>query len=70
MSEQLQYQRKLNDWKKEQKEKGGGDKPKEEKPADAAGDGDDGFKELTHAELSKLPLAEQLQYQRKFNEYK
>ena len=57
MAEQLQYQRKLNEWKASKKAEGGGDtggKPK------AGGGEDGGFKELTPAELGKLSLAEQL----------
>lgn len=66
MAEQLQYQRKLNEWKASKKAEGGdaGGGAK----ANATEEG--GFKELTPAELGRLPLAEQLQYQRKFNEWK
>ena len=73
MPEQLQYQRKLNEWKAAKKAEGGGG-------AAAGGGGgggsafgpqpDGGFKELTPAELGRMGMAEQLQYQRKFNEWK
>ena len=60
MPEQLQYQRKFNEWKASQK---AAEKPKEESNGD-------GFKELSKEELGKLSMAEQLAYQRKFNEWK
>lgn len=58
MAEQLQYQRKLNEWKASKKAEGGGNAGGGAKPAGGGDDG--GFKELTPAELGKLSLAEQL----------
>lgn len=56
MPEQLQYQRKLNEWKAAKKAAGG------DANADAgkknAEPGSDGFKELTPAELGKMGMAE------------
>jgi len=51
----LQYQRKLNDWKAEQKAAAGPPPPKKEEP----------FRELTKEELGRMPMGEQLAYNRK-----
>lgn len=61
MAEQLAYQRKLNEWKAEQKAK---EAPKPEAQADQ------GFKVLSKEEMGKMSMAEQLAYQRKLNEHK
>ena len=60
MAEQLQYQRKLNEWKAKNKaEAGAGGGGGASKGGD---DGQGGFKELSPAELGKMSMAEQLQY--------
>ena len=58
MAEQLQYQSKFNLWKAEQKNKeeaGGGGDSKDKKD-------DGGFIEKTKEEMSRMTMAEQLQY--------
>ena len=67
MAEQLQYQIKFNLWKAEQKKKeeeGGGAGGSNDKKDDG------GFKEKTKEELGRMTMAEQLQYQMKFNLWK
>lgn len=59
MAEQLQYQRKLNEWKASKKAEGGNDAPKSKaQPGGPTEDG--GFKQLTPAELGQMSMAEQL----------
>lgn len=57
MAEQLQYQKKLNEWKATKKAAGGGEGGS---PAKGGGGpaADGTFKELTPAELGKMGLAE------------
>lgn len=62
MAEQLQYQRKFNEWKAQQKAK--------EAAASEAPKDDGQFKELTKQELSRMNMQEQLAYQKKFNQWK